>query len=372
MDRGPAAPPRDDAGSTMIIAVIVMMILSTLSLAGLARALSELSFIRHGQQYDAALALADAGVADAVYKLQHGIVPSGTQTGSGLGGTWRYRVDPQSATEVYVYSVGQVGGATGAQHGVRARVTRSPMYKYALFGIQSLSLDTTQLAVDAYSFLVLGSTTDTGQALVGTNGAMTCTGGGNFGAAQYYFSSVTPPPSGCPNPVRLAQKEVFPTPVLPSGACPPNTLGAVVLTGVVDGSHGSPMVCKATGGVSSVKMTGTISVVNPPLVLYVGKGVTLDLSSAVINAGGNAANVVIQKEGTDAVTLDPAVPVLGTPAAVSFSGVLYAPQVDLRMASSKWFTGSIVANSVTVSGNPVLRIGYDLGLQTQNTQTWIV
>lgn len=373
-----------DAGSTMIIAVVVLMIMSTLSLAGLARALSELSFMKHGQQYDTALGLAEQGVADAMYQLEHGVATPHSTYSNG-NKSWRYRTTSVSSNEIDIFSVGQVGAA---QHGVRARATRSPLYKYALFGMTSLTLDTTQLALNAYSFLTLGSTSDTGAALVGTNGSLSCSGTGSFGEAQYYGLGSPPawPPTGgwsgsCPNPIRLGQPEQFPPPVAPGGGqtCPEPVLGTVTLTGVLDGANGTPMVCGATSAlgatVNKITISGTVSVIRPPFVLYVGKSgdnVALDLSTAVINAGGSAANFVINKTGTGAVTLDPVVPVLGTPAAISFSGVLYAPQSDLVFAGSKWWTGSIVANTIGSAGNPILRLGYDLGLGSQTNLNWIV
>ena len=60
---------RDEEGATLIVAMMVMLILATLSLAVLGRTLSSMSFIRHGQDYDAALAAADAGLSDALYKI---------------------------------------------------------------------------------------------------------------------------------------------------------------------------------------------------------------------------------------------------------------------------------------------------------------
>ena len=61
--------PGVEDGGTLIMAVLVMLILSTLSLAALTRTLSSLQSIRHGQDYDAALAAADAGLSDALYAI---------------------------------------------------------------------------------------------------------------------------------------------------------------------------------------------------------------------------------------------------------------------------------------------------------------
>jgi hypothetical protein len=142
-------------------------------------------------------------------------------------------------------------------------------------------------------------------------------------------------------------------------ACPV----AGTFTGVVNGAGGKPYVCSR-----DVAITGVVTVVNGPFILYVlpttalsgaKQEHSLDLRTAVINASGSASNVQIYKSGAAALSLDTSV----TPGQVTFSGLLYAPQSALDLQASKWWTGSVIVKAVNVTGAPVLTLGYDLDLQ---------
>src|SRR5439155_1547483 len=129
----------NEEGSTLITAVAVMLILSTLSLAGLARTLTVLRFTRSGQDYDAALAAADAGLSDAVYTIDTG-APAGdwSKSATAGSGTFSYKAVYVNGAEYHVYSKGTVGKSA---HGVQARVTRDARFPFALFSDSDLSID---------------------------------------------------------------------------------------------------------------------------------------------------------------------------------------------------------------------------------------
>src|SRR5258708_5685974 len=69
---------RDEAGNIIVI-VAVIMVLTFLSVAVLARTMSGLSSTRKGQDFSGALATADAGVSDALFRFdQLGSAPAAT------------------------------------------------------------------------------------------------------------------------------------------------------------------------------------------------------------------------------------------------------------------------------------------------------
>jgi hypothetical protein len=361
-----------EAGSTLVIATLVMMVLSTLSLGVLARTLRMMSFVRNGQDFDAALAVADAGLADAVHTLDTGGRPDvGTHTGAAGGGAWTYAATRANDGEYDIRSLGVVGAS---RHAVRARVTRGSKYPFTLFADESLDLGPGGVTLGLSSWLSLGQP-DTRAVHIGTNGPMIVQPGDDAGDFQHIY----PPNGSCSGcgPATLvrhtADEGSYALPAVteptgPTQSCP--LLGA--FTGVVNGQSGKPFVCKR-----NVALSGTVTVVNPPFVLYVlpsasGAASSLDLRTAVVNAGLSASNVEIRKAGTAPLLLD----LTSTPLQLTFSGVLYAPDTALRIQGSKWWSGSVVVDTVEVVngplGAPLLTLGYDLNLANSYLATWTV
>ncbi|MDQ3107358.1 MAG: hypothetical protein M3Q68_06080, partial [Actinomycetota bacterium] len=170
----------DEEGSTLIIAMMVMLILATLSLAVLTRTLSTMASIRHGQDYDAALAAADAGVADALYKIDQNAPGTWIATGSSGSGTYDYKAIKKSDLE---YEIRSIGGVGSSKHGVRAKATRTAKYPFALFSNQDLTFNGNS-TLNIYSYLILGGP-NTGQAHVGSNGKIFVHSGKGAGDAQH-------------------------------------------------------------------------------------------------------------------------------------------------------------------------------------------
>ena len=361
---------RDEQGSTLLIALMVMMILSTLSLGVLARSLSVMSLVRHGQDFDAALAQADAGLAHALRALDAGaanppaVLPGSKPTSDATAGTWKYVATRVSALEYEVRVLGEVGDS---RQGVRARVTRGAKYPYALFADESLDLSSGGLDLGLSSWLTLGAA-DTEAVHIGTNGDLLVEPGADAGDFQHIF----PPDgqcTGCDPSTLVVHDEQEGTYPLPPVVAPPSGTPTQpcpmfgTFTGLVNGMNGRPFVCR-----KNVVMAGAISVINPPFVLYVlpdddGRDTSLDLRTAVINAGQRADHVEIKKAGAGPLLLDTAF----TPAQLTFSGVLYAPDSTLHLQGSKWWSGSVTVDRVMVSKNalgvkPVLNLGYDLNL----------
>src|SRR5688572_2225056 len=68
-----------DEGGNMIVVMAVIMVLMFLSLAVVARTVSGLRSTRQAQDFSSALAAADAGVADALFRIdQQGLNPAAT------------------------------------------------------------------------------------------------------------------------------------------------------------------------------------------------------------------------------------------------------------------------------------------------------
>ncbi|MBW3615078.1 MAG: hypothetical protein KY439_07195 [Actinobacteria bacterium] len=362
-----------EEGATLVIAVIVMMILSTLSIAILARTLSVLGSMRSGQDFDAALAAADAGLSDALFKIDQSAPPDWTATGVAGAGQFAYTADKVSETEYVVRSRGTVGRSN---HAVAARVTRTARFPYALFSQQNLTLDgRVGGRSNFYSFdVVTGTSTEAVN--VGSNGTTVCQGG------SFPTGLRTRAVAGnkdCPNFAPLSDPEPMTEVVAPTGATQPCPVDGV-FTGTVDGGGGTPYVCRR-----DVSFVGTVTVTNPPLIVYVlpdvdasgnlvigadGKPIyhSLDMRGAVVNSGGYSKNVQIYKAGDAPIHLDPG----NTSDTLTFSGVLYAPQSSITINGGKWWTGSVMTNEVRVNGTPNLKIGYDLGLRNYYGKDWKV
>lgn len=352
---------RADDGSTLIIAMMVMLILSTLSLAVLSRTLSSMKFIRSGQDYDAALAVADAGVSDALYKIDQSAPATWLGSGNAGSGSYQYKAIKKSETEYEIRSIGTVGTS---KHGVRAKVTRSAKYPYVLFSKQDLTFNGNS-SLNLYSFLLLGGP-KTGQGNVGSNGKIIVNSGKGAGDSQHYYA-----PNGgcvgCPNPVEHKDGPYAVDAVTaPAGASAcPDTAG--VISGVVlPGTY----VCK-----KDITFTGTVSVGgNSPFILYLVPATAtsappaLDISSAIINPLGKSRNFQILKAGDG--TLD--VGVGNTSATLSYNGIMYAPDSTVRVNGGKYWIGSWTVNKLVVNGGPNIEIGYDLDLQTYLGIDWKV
>lgn len=356
-------PGGDDRerGSTLIIAVMVMLILSTLSLAVLSRTLTSMKFIRNGQDYDSALAVADAGVADALYKIDQTAPATWSSSGTSGAGTYQYKAIKKSDTEYEIRSIGTVGTS---KHGVRAKVTRSARYPYVLFSKQDLTFNGNS-TLNLYSFLLLGGA-KTGQANVGSNGKIIVNSGKGAGDAQHYYA-----PNGgcvgCPNPVEhkdgpYAVEAV--TPPAGAAACPDTNgvISGVVLPGT--------FVCKKDITFSGVVTVGG----NSPFILYLVPATSatappkLDISSAVINPLGKSRNFQILKAGDGLLDVG----VGNTSGTLTYNGIMYAPDSTVTINGGKYWIGSWTVNKMVVNGGPNIEIGYDLDLQTYLGIDWKV
>jgi hypothetical protein len=344
---------RAEEGS-IAVAMTVMLVLSNLSVAVLARALVSLSQVRRSQDFVGALPVADGGLSDALFRLDQATPPTLTGTGAVGSGSFKYVATRLEADRYLVQVKGTVGKSA---HAIEATVTRRERFPYALFSNQGLTFNG-QGTSNIYSVNAAGGA-HTGQARVGSNRAIVINSGAGGGDYQDYYS---PAGSciGCPNPVLQPGPYRIEPVVMPSGptqACPP----AGVFAGAVNGLAGVPYVCD-----QNASFVGTVTVINPPAVVYIAANRTLTMSDAVVNQGGAGADLQIFKAGTGALDV-------GNGAhAAHVTAVLNAPQTELVINGGEAWLGSVVVNSVKFNGAPNYTLAYDGRLTSVLTQDWRV
>ena len=95
----------------------------------------------------------------------------------------------------------------------------------------------------------------------------------------------------------------------------------------------------------------------------------LDISTATINPLGKSRNFQIHKAGDGELL----VPVGGGSApALSYNGIMYAPESTVTINGGIHWVGSWVVNKVVVNGGPTIKIVYDLDLETYLGINWKV
>lgn len=351
-------PSERETGS-IALTVTILFILAGLSAALLTRTFSATKQTRQGQDFAAALASADGGLADGLFKLDQQVDPfnmpaelPGTGT-LATGATYSYkgvRVDP----ETYRFQVKGIDNKV--PHGIEAVVVRSLRFPYAIFTNQALSFN-------GNSANSVRSEPVAGLARVGSNGAVSVASGSGGGDFQDYFTP-TGSCSGCVNGVQKDGPYRIPDPTPPSGATRPCPM--VGTTAVFEGNItiGDPFVCS-----SNVKI-GTMNVVGAgtgKVEIFVPANRELDMSGgAVVNGGGQASKLLVNKAGTGLLSI-------GVGAnSVNFTGVLYAPSSDMTINGGAVFDGSLVLNRLTINGAPNYELKWDSGLLPEVDKNWTV
>jgi hypothetical protein len=368
---------RDEDGASLIMAMIVMMVLSTLSLAILGRTLTVMTYVRHGQDYDAALAAAEAGLADALFKIDQNAPPSWKATGAtgvnGVAGagTYQYWAVKQSESRYVVTAMGQVGKA---KHGIEMLVTRNSQFPYALFSQEQLHFNGTTAGpakVNFYSFNGVVGQPD--EVRVGSNTTVVCNGTPD---PNVFIDWYGPTASDCESTrvAKLAKKRdmTFKDPPAVNQGCPAGgvfgSAGSTALTPVlINGMGGVPFVCS-----QDVTFVGFVNATNGPVKIYIvpdssGTHHALNLAGAVINATGSATQMQIFKRGNVPMTFNG-----NTSSNLTFRGVLFAPETTMRWNGGIWWAGSINVGQLTVNGAPNLKIGYDFDLNNYLGPDWRV
>ncbi len=389
---------RDERGN-MIVAVGVIMVLALLSTAVVARTLSGLKSTRQGQDFSGALANADAGLSDALFRMdQLGSAPAATFcvgnnaacTVASVPGapTVQYtarRVDDNTYT---IYSKGLVNGQF---HAIKATVTRSYVYPFAIFAKTTLGFNGNSGDYNASTGVgpvetvdASGNVVTTPAADVASNGQVTCHGSTSPAHQQDYYKgggtncdnayllpgnyNPQDPTLTCPAPVNTP-----PTPCLPASysPCPAvnGTLPATLAPGVYYCNQ-NDLGAGATLQFPNVFSVGAGAANNGVVEIYViptnGANLTVSISDAVVNLNGDPTKLRVYLAGG---TIDP-----GNGAhSGDFTGILWAPNAAEKNPSctANW-RGALVVNSFTCDGGPHLQVHYDTRIQSIVQSSWTV
>jgi Tfp pilus assembly protein PilX len=370
---------------SLMIAMAVVLVLTGLALAVLARTISALNITRQDQDGAAALAAANAGLSDALFALDQlspdatpaAQIPSGApQSGSiGTVGAFQWRA-VEVNSDPNTYAVTSTGTVNSRSRTVTEVARRGPLYPFALFANNGIFFNNKSAA--AYSttapngiYAETAGSRDAGsparQAAIASNRAIVLADGTGGGDQQVVLSPAGTC-SGCGNPVAAPGPFRTPDPVVPAltQACPGG--------GNVDGSA-SPVVINAgvylcTGDLT---LTGDVSVAaspgNPVLIYMVngadgdGPATALHLGKLAMSETADPTDLVIAKVGPGTVdAVDPAV----------FTGILAAPGANLTSPTCELtVTGALVLDTFACDGNgPNFTLAYDSRVEQLRSDRW--
>jgi Tfp pilus assembly protein PilX len=395
--------PRDERGN-MIVVVAVIMVLMFLSAAVAARTISGLHSTRQGQDFSAALANADAGVSDALFRMdQLGTAPAATFC-VGNNGACTLASVPGAPGVQYTarrvdnntYTVMSKGLVNGRPHAIKATVTRSLMYPFAIFAKTSVTFNGNSGSynsstgvgpietVDASGNPVLSPPAD-----VASNGQITCNGSNSPAHQQDYFKgggsscdnayllpgnyNPQDPTLTCPAPINVPT-----TPCLPAthSACPavngvlPATLTPDVYycsqTDLAGGSLNFPATFTVGAG------GGNGGVVEIYVIPTNNASITVSISDAKVNLtdvnglNGDPTKLRVYLKGG---RIDPG----NGSHSGDFTGILWAPSAaEVNPSCGANWRGSLVLNVFTCNGGPHLQVRYDTRMTSITQSSWTV
>ena len=407
MKRGGRAEPREDGN--IIIAMIIILIVTSIGTAVAARELGDQTIVVSRQHTASALATANAGVSDALFRLDQGPSAEGSGTqfyvdptctpgaaptpcvantvpGIAAGATVEYVANQISVTEWTIDSVGTVGTQTAAVHEV---VTRGTKYPFALFANSALTFNgNASGSFSTYSDTATESSSNpnsSGTVAIGSNGSITCNGGigTNVQADYYNTGSVSSISGSCGTPQSFNTTYYLP-PASASGLatnCPHSGqlgsgYGLTTLT-----AESIPYVCRTPVSISgNLEVSGSVT-------LYI------DLSgNSSYNSSTSALTIATPSYVNDMYDYCQATPgdpgcagpqdlpnaenlqiLVDSPGQVGFDnghgyyfgGILYAPQAYLTEDGCKSeYYGAVTINTLTCNGGPHLSVSYDSTLSS--------
>jgi hypothetical protein len=408
---------RGDDGN-LVIVMSIILVLVTLSSLLFARILGNNEIIRARQSTFSGVTGADAGLSDALFRIDQGGSDVGTSgvfclslnpqnsncavtagaSNPQLSGieyvarTVPAGTAPSAATEWIVQSIGEA--QTGLHGAVQETLTRSSKFPFAIFANKQLTISGNSTSnVDFGSYSVNGGFSACSNTVasppcvyIGSNGPVSCTGpspvsvvgvfynsgsgGGSdsCGTAQgkntAYTNNPQQPPPGtwtCPNGGSLGSGNGY-------GSIPPGTY-----------------VCNAPINVSGTLTVGSCAPAgscDPNVYLYVMTGssyqnfmtVAADSQintsiaySSLANGSGppqgstlpNSQLFQLYSDSSGNLTTN------GNSDGFVFGGILYAPNAFLTANGCKsYFFGSVDVNTYTCHGGPNLAFYYDATLQS--------
>ena len=382
----------DEQGSAVIIAIMLITITVVLSVAVVSRTSSGLSSSRHNQDYAGALTQADAGVSDALFRIDQ-IGTGATPTAFCVGWSTcsvaavpgapdvQYRVDVLDDNTVTIRSKGI---DHGTPHAVEVKFARELEFPFGIFAKSAIQFHgtadgagctpTTPIVSCTGMYRVSSSNPPTVLAAgadVGTNGAIACNGSGSPAAHHATYPGGTT--SGCPNTLPMsgsynpldpvspcpAAAHVPPTPCIPAGNLAPfdcSDVPAVIPAGIyrcTTSLHFKRDTTIAGGGKVEI------------FVMPTGNALDVLFQDVTVNEGGNPLNLRINLAG--AGKLD-----VGTGNnAGSITGILYLPSATATANGCKVdVRGALVINDYTCNGGPNSNLQYDERVTTLRQVNW--
>ena len=404
---------REDERGSMIIAITITLVLVVLSSLLVALVIGNQDLIVSRQKVFSGVNGADAGLSDALFRLDQGITDTGTTgvmclnpsdsnctitLGSGspqLSGieyvarTVPANTAPDAATKWIVQAIGNA--STGFKGAVQETLTRSSKYPFALFGKQGLTFTgNTQGGVNFGSFTPGGpgvgtytpcsdSTSSPPCLLLGSDGSISCSGPSPAGVEGIIFATGSGGGSDSCG-TASSQNSIYqvPDPVAPPGAqaCPNG--------GNLGSGYGYPTIppgvylCTSTVNISGSIADGSTT---DPVQLYIMTGSTASNFLAV--AGGSQINTTLAvgsltSSGPPSGSTLPSSQLFqvftnsngnltsnGSSNSFIFAGILYAPDAYLTNNGCKSeFLGTVTINTYTCHGGPNLSFWYDNSLST--------
>jgi hypothetical protein len=373
---------RDERGN-IIIAVEVIMIVTLISIAVLARTLSAMQSVRQNQDYSASLAQADAGLSDAMFRIDQFGAHDITNFCVGSNPSCWPNAVPGAPTAAYkavkvdnnTFTVTSRGNVDNQPHAIQSTVVRSELYPYAIFGTGDVTFNGNGSGT-IQATLPDGSQDPNRLADAGSDATVTCNSGAQEGDQQVSFKNSW---NGCPTPVSgtgsyapkdpvaaascpVPNTNVPPVPCMPStvGGCPLlNTFAIIIPAGTY----------YCTG---SVTFSNLLSITTSgPVRIYViptSGTADLDFSGTTITPYlGDPRNFAVYLAGAGTVNMGN-----GSHAA-TITGTLWAPSANITSNGCKMsLTGALVIGTYTCNGGPNLSINYDSRLQTLVSVDWAV
>lgn len=314
-------PGEADRGA-VATAMLVLMIITILGLALLARSQSWLRATVEASASDRALIASERGVAEALARIDAGLRADFSGGGPVADGTFRYQATMVAADRFEVEATATIG-------------KRQRTIIATIGGTETV--DAELLFVDRRAVLRGPSVTVEGR--VGTNGVLDVGDGAVLGNVSLFGGAADC--GGCVDPARVGSARDLPTvPDLGrrSRRCPRNG----VFTGIVNGNRGIPRRCDQ----STIEFTGTIRVLNGPLIIQIADGTAVSFTGADVNPRGDASEIQIYVDGErGALELSDS----------SIQGTLQAPR-RTAIASNTSIVGSLVIGELDVQTGSAFRL----------------
>jgi hypothetical protein len=408
---------RDDRGS-LIIVLSIILVLITLSSYLFAKVVGNNEIIRARQNTFSGVTGANAGLSDALFRLDQGgsdvgttssfclnpSYPSCTVTPAGstpqLNGiayvarTVPAGTSPSTATQWVVQAVGQA--QTGFKGAVQETLTRSSKFPFAIFANKQLTITgntTDNIDFGTYTagpggqFNACSTTSASPPCLyVGSNGPVSCSGPSPVSVVGIYYNNGSGGGSdscGTAQGQSTAYKVPVQSPPPGNWTCPNN--------GVLGSTNGYGVIAPGTYVCTSpVSVAGTLTVgtcapagsCDPNVYLYVMTGsnypnfitVAADSQintsipySSLSHGSGPPAGATLPNSQLFQLYTDSSgnLTTNGNSDGFVYGGTIYAPNAFLTSNGCKsYFFGAVIINTYTCHGGPNLAFYYDSTLQS--------